>query len=102
MRLYYVTYLAHPSDEMKQDRRRWFPSRRKAEAYATQLRREEREDAWAQVDHDSYPTLVEQRKSVKQDLSLITIEVEKVEFKATKQGILDLLTIYAEGDIAPC
>ena len=95
MRLYYVTYLAHPCDEMKQDHRRWFSSRRKAEAYATQLRREERETAWAQVDLYSYPTLAEQRKDVKDTLSLIVINVEQVEFKATKQGILDLLNIFA-------
>ncbi len=102
MRLYYVEYQAHPSDPMKQHHRRWFPSRRKAEAYAAQLWREERETTWAEVDDYDHLTLAEQRKEVKDTLSLITIDVEKVEFKATKQDILDLLSVYAEGDIAPC
>ena len=85
------------------ERRNWFSSRREAEAFASSERRAIRKEAKERIEELAEEldlTLAEQRKQINDDLQRVVISIEKVEFKATKQGILDLLTIYAEGDSA--
>jgi len=96
MRLYRVHQFNTIDETEHQD---WFSSRRKAEAFASSERRAIREVAKERIGEDAEEfdlTLAEQRKLINDHR--IVISIEKVEFKATKQGILDLLNIFAAGE----
>ncbi len=100
MRLYCV----HQFNIINEDaRQNWFSSRREAEAFASSERRAIRKEVKERIEEAAEEfdlTLAEQRERINDDLQRVVISIEKVEFKATKQGILDLLNIYAEGEIA--
>lgn len=94
MRLYYVNQFNTINEDERQD---WFPSRRKAEAFASSQRRAITQEIKEAVEEDAEEfdfTLAEQREQIKSRDGYVVINVEQVEFNTTKQGILDLLNIY--------
>jgi squalene cyclase len=80
----------------------WFSSRRKAEAHASQWQRNERRLAKEEVEEADYdyehaPTLAVKQRIVNSHMELCLTIVEQVEFKLTKQGVLNLLNVYGVG-----
>lgn len=99
MRVYRVSQFNSVNESSRQD---WFSSRRDAESFVVSERRAIRKVAkerFEELAEEFDLTLAEQRERINNHLQTIVINIEKVEFKATKQGILDLLNIYAGSDI---